>query len=143
MWVEPTVKLLGSTRGNQGTYLMSVTPYNSQDFISDIQLVVQITTCTVYWYFLLHYNCYIRPKETPSDSTQSRDQQLNQWTLPETPMPGTEVLITIRPQINFLWHNCINEIHNIVTFTANTTHIIPTFTNLPVIGNTLHISDSP
>ena len=28
-----------------------------------------------------------------------------------------------------------------MTFTANATHIIPTFTNLPV--NTLHISDSP
>ena len=32
---------------------------------------------------------------------------------------------------------------NIVTFTANTTHIIPTFTNLPVTVNTLHISDAP
>ena len=58
-------------------------------------------------------------------------------------MPDTEVLITIRPQIIFLWHNCINEIFNIVTFTANSTHIIPTFTNLPVTVNTLHISDSP
>ena len=55
----------------------------------------------------------------------------------------TEVLITIRPQINFLQHNCINDIFNIVTFTANTTHIIPTFTNLPVTVNTLHISDAP
>ena len=96
-----------------------------------------------YWYFLLHFNCYIRPKETPLDSTQSRDQQLNQWTLPETFVPDTKVLITIRPQINFLWHNCINEIFNIVTFTANATHIIPTFTNLPVTVNTLQISDSP
>ena len=26
-----------------------------------------------YWYFLLHFNCYIRPKETTLDSTQSRD----------------------------------------------------------------------
>ena len=57
-------------------------------------------------------------------------------------MPDTEVLITIRPQINFLWHNCIiNEIFNIVT--ANATHIIPTFINLPVTVNTLHIYDSP
>ena len=30
-----------------------------------------------------------------------------------------------------------------MTFTANATHIIPTFTNLPVTVNTLHISDSP
>ena len=30
-----------------------------------------------------------------------------------------------------------------MTFTANTTHIIPTFTNLPVTVNTLHISEAP
>ena len=30
-----------------------------------------------------------------------------------------------------------------MTFTANATHIIPTFTNLPVTVNTLHISDAP
>ena len=30
-----------------------------------------------------------------------------------------------------------------MTFTANATHIIPTFTNLPVTVNTLHISDLP
>ena len=59
----------------------------------------------------------------------------------ETPVPDTEVFITIRPQINFLWHSCINEIFNIVTFAANATHIIPIFTNLPVTVNTLHISD--
>ena len=96
-----------------------------------------------YWHFFLCLNCYIRPKETSPDSTQSRDQQLNQWRLPETSVPDTEVLITIRPQINFLWHSCINEIFNIGTFTANATHIIPTFTNLPVTVNTLHISDLP
>ena len=56
-------------------------------------------------------------------------------------MPDTEVLIIVRPQINFLQHNCINKIFNIVTFTANATHI--TFTNLPVTVNALHISDPP
>ena len=55
-----------------------------------------------YWYFLLCFNYYIRPKETTPDSTQSRDQQLDQQTLPETPAPDTEVFITVRPQINFL-----------------------------------------
>ena len=30
-----------------------------------------------------------------------------------------------------------------MTFTANAAHIIPTFTNLPVTVNTLHISDAP
>ena len=63
--------------------------------------------------------------------------------MPESPAPDTEVLITVRPQITFLQHDCINEISNIVTFTANATHIIPTFTNLPVTVNTLHISDAP
>ena len=63
--------------------------------------------------------------------------------MPETLAPDTEVLITIRPQINFVWHNCINKIFNVVTFTANATHIIPTFPNLPVTVNTLHISDAP
>ena len=58
-------------------------------------------------------------------------------------MPDTEVLITVRPQINILWHKCINEIFNIVTFTANATHIIPPFTNLPVTVNNFHISDPP
>ena len=37
----------------------------------------------------------------------------------------------------------IFNIFNIVTFTANATHIILTFTNLPVTVNTLHISDAP
>ena len=32
MWVGPTVKLLCSRRGNRGTYLTSVTPYNSMTF---------------------------------------------------------------------------------------------------------------
>ena len=103
----------------------------------------QITTHTVLLVFFLHFNCYIRPKETPSDFTQSRDRQLNQWILPERPMPDTEVLFTVRPQTTFLWHNCINEIFNIVTFIANATQIIPTLTNLPVTVNTLHTSDSP
>ena len=58
-------------------------------------------------------------------------------------MPDTEVLIRVRPQINFLWHNCINKILNTGTFTAITTHIIPTFTSLPVTVNTLYISDAP
>ena len=30
-----------------------------------------------------------------------------------------------------------------MTFTANATHIIPTFPNLPVTVDTLHISDAP
>ena len=58
-------------------------------------------------------------------------------------VPDTEVLITVRPQINFLWHNCIDEIFNVVTYTANVTHVIPTFPNLPVTINTLQILDAP
>ena len=95
------------------------------------------------WYFLLCFNCYIRPKETAPDSTQSRDHQSDQQRLPEMLVADTEVHITVRPQINFLLHNCINEIFNVVTYTANATHIIPTFPNLPVTVSTLHISDAP
>ena len=89
------------------------------------------------------FQLLIRPKETTLDSTQSRDHQSDQQTLPEMLALDTEVLITVRPQINFLWHNCINKIFNVVTFTVNATHIIPTFPNLPVAVNTLHISDAP
>ena len=96
-----------------------------------------------YWYFFLHFICYIRSKETTPDSTQGRDHQSNQQTLPEMLAPDTEVLITVRPQISFLLHNCINKIFNVVTYTANATHIIPTFPNLPVTISTLQISDAP
>ena len=96
-----------------------------------------------FWYFLLHFNCDIRQKETTLDSTQSRDRQSDQQTLPETLAPYTEVLITVRPQINFLQHNCINQFNNVVTYTANATHITPMFPNLPVTISTLQISDAP
>ena len=72
-----------------------------------------------YWYFLLCFNHYIRQKETTPGSTQSRDHQIDQQIFPETLVPDTEVLITVRPQINFLQHNCINK--------PNATHITPTF----------------
>ena len=91
----------------------------------------------VYWYFLLCFNHYIRQKETTPDSTQSRDHQIDQQIFPEILAPGTEVFITVRPQINFLQHNCINQIFNVVTYTANATHITLTFLNLPVTVSTL------
>ena len=96
-----------------------------------------------YWYFLLHFNCDIKPKETTLDSTQSRDCQTDQQILPESLVSDTEVLITVRPQINFLQHNCMNQIFNVVTYTANATHITPTFPNLPATIGTLQISDAP
>ena len=74
-----------------------------------------------YWYFLLHFSGDIRQKETTPDSTQSRDRQSDQQTLPETLAPNTEVLITVRPQINFQQYNSINKIFNVVTDTANAT----------------------
>ena len=58
-------------------------------------------------------------------------------------MPDTEVLITVRPQINILQHNCINEIFDVVTNTANAIHITPKFPDLPVTISTLLISDEP
>ena len=53
-----------------------------------------------YWYFLLHFNYYIRHKEIPPDSTQNRDQPIDQQILLKVPAPVTEVLRHIRPQIN-------------------------------------------
>ena len=67
-----------------------------------------------YWYFLLHFNYYLRQKETSLDSTQSRDQQIDQKILLDVPAPDTEVLRHIRPQINFLWNSYIDEIPSIV-----------------------------
>ena len=95
-----------------------------------------------YWYFLLHFNHYIRQKETTPDSTQSRDSQTDQQILPETFAPDTEVLLTVRPQITFLQHYGINNFFSIMTFAVNATHIIPTFPNLPVTISTLQISDA-
>ena len=70
-----------------------------------------------YWYFLFYFHYDIRQKETSSDSTQSRDRQIDiedyQQILPEAPAPNTEVLLHIRPQINFLWNSHINEIPSI------------------------------
>ena len=96
-----------------------------------------------YWYFLLCFNCDIRQKETTPNFTQSRDLQSDQQTLPETFAPDTDILITVRPQINFQQYNSINKNFNVGTYTANATHIIPTFPNLPVNISTLQISDAP
>ena len=96
-----------------------------------------------YWYFLLHFNCYIRHKEIPLDSTKSRDQPIDQQMLLEVPAPVTEVLRHIRPQINLLWNNHIDEIPSIVTVTGNITHIIHDFINLPMNASILYVFDPP
>ena len=62
-----------------------------------------------HWYFLSCFNYYIRQKETSSDSTRSRDQQINQQIILEVPVPDTKVLRHIRPQINFPWNSRIDE----------------------------------
>ena len=48
-----------------------------------------IQNALFYWYFLLHFNYYMRHKEITPDSTTSRDQ--------EVPVLVTEVLRHIRP----------------------------------------------
>ena len=47
----------------------------------------------------------------------------------------------IRPQIHFLWNSHIDEIHNILTFTGNTTYISQNIIKLPVYANIPHIYD--
>ena len=96
-----------------------------------------------YWYFLLHFNYYIRQKETSSDSTQSRDPQIDQQILLKVPAPDTKVLRHITPQITFPWNSHIDEIPSIVIFTGNITHIAQDFINLPVNASILHIFDPP
>ena len=94
----------------------------SQDFIWIYEFWTIIQDVLFHWYFLLHFN-YIRQKETSLDSTQSRDQQIDQQILLEVPASDTEVLRHIRPQINFPWNSHIDEIPSIVIFTGNITHM--------------------
>ena len=58
-----------------------------------------------YCYFILHFNHDIKHKETPSDSTQSRDRPIDLETdhqiLPESTAPTTEIIRDIRQQIHF------------------------------------------
>ena len=95
----------------------------------------------------MRFNYDIGQKETSLDSTQSRDQQIDtgdyQQIVPEAPMPNTEVLRHIRPQINLLWNSHINEIPNTLTFTGNITHITQNLINLPMSASILHIFDPP
>ena len=96
-----------------------------------------------YWYFLLRFNYYIGQKKTTLDSTQSRDHQTDLQILPETFLPDTDILITVRPQITFRQHNDIEEIFNAVTYVAKATYIIQTFPNSLTTVTTLQISAAP
>ena len=96
-----------------------------------------------YWYFLLHFNDYIRHKELLSDSTKSRDQPIDKKILLEVPVPVTKVLRHIRPQINFLWNSHTDEIPSIVTFAADITQIVQDFINLPVSTSIPYIFNPP
>ena len=49
----------------------------SQDFVSDIWNFDNNPARAILLYFLLHFNYDIKQKETSSDSTQSRDQQID------------------------------------------------------------------
>ena len=120
------------THFNEHFHLSGVlarTLFQTYDFWTIIQ------DALFYWYFLFHFNYYIRHKEIPLDSTIRRDR--------EVPVPVTEVLRHIRPQINFLWNNRIDEIPSNVTFTSNITHIVQDFINLPVNTSIPYIFDPP
>ena len=98
-----------------------------------------------YWYFLLCFNYNIKQKERSPDSTQSRDQPIDleayQHILPESPVPTTETIRDIRPQIHFIQNSHINEIPNTSTFTGHITHISQNIINLPVYANIPCICD--
>ena len=86
-----------------------------------------------------------KQKETSSDSTQSRDQQIDlqayQQILPESWAPTQEIIRVIQPQIHFLPNSHIDEIPNIFTFTGNITYISQNIINLPVYSNISSIYD--
>ena len=92
-----------------------------------------------YWYSLLHFNYDISQKEKTSDSTQSRDRQIDQQILPESLVAILEIIRAIRPQIHFLWNYHIDEIPTICTFTGNITYIPQNIINLPVYANIPHV----
>ena len=96
-----------------------------------------------YWYFILCFNHHPGQKKTALDSTKSRDRKADQQILPVTSALDIDALLTVRPQITFLQQNHFDEILSIVTYIVNSTHIIPTFPNWPVIVSTLQISEAP
>ena len=80
--------------------------------------------------------------KTAPDSTKSRDHQRDQQILPVTPAPDIDVFLTVRPQITFFQQNYFDEICSIVTYAANSTHVVPTLPNLPITVGTLHILEA-
>ena len=60
-----------------------------------------------------------------------------------TTAPDIDAFLTVRPQITFFQQNYFDEICSIVTYVANSTHVVLTLPNLPVTICTLHISEAP
>ena len=58
-------------------------------------------------------------------------------------MPDIDAFLTVRPQITFFQQNYFDEICSIVTYAANSTHVIPTLPNLPATIGTIHILEAP
>ena len=96
-----------------------------------------------YWYFILCFNHYAGQKKTALGSTESRDHNGDQQILPVTTAPDTYTFLTVRSQITFFQQNDFDEICSIVTYVANSTHVVPTLPNLSVTFGTLHISAAP
>ena len=74
---------------------------------------------------------------------ESRDHNRDQQILLVTTVPDIDAFLTVRPQITFFQQNYFDEICSIVTYVANSTHVVPTLPNLPVTVETLHISEAP
>ena len=96
-----------------------------------------------YWYFILHFHHHAGQKKTAPDSTESIDCNGDQQILPVTTAPDIDAFLTVRPQINFFQQNYLDEICSIMTYVANSTHVVPTLPNLLVTVGTLHISEAP
>ena len=112
-------------------------------FLWIYNLLSRIHCVLFYWYFILCFNHYAGQKKTVLDSTESRDHNGDQQTLPITTAPVIDVFLTVRPEITFFQQNYFDEICSIVTYVAKAIHPVPTLPNLPVTVSTLLISEAP
>ena len=112
-------------------------------FLWIYNLLSKLHRVLFYWYFILRFNHYTGQKKTTLNSTESRDHNGDQQILPLTTAPDKDAFLMARPQITFFQQNYFDEICSIVTYVANSTHVVLTLPNLPVTFGTFHISEAP
>ena len=112
-------------------------------FFWTYKLLSRIHRMLFYWYFILRFNHYMGQQKTTPDSTESRDHNADQQSLPVTTAPTIDAFVTVRPQIIFFQQNYYDEICSTETYVANAIHPVPSLPSLPLTVSTLHISEAP